>query len=119
MKKRQIKRFFLTVPVVLGLSLVACGASGDVAGDGWRTSGVVAGSGTITHDGESDVLVSFIDEYGDNLSTITIGEEDQDTAEETDPAMNLKTMWVSGNIRGRTAGCASTMIPREFVNDQG
>ena len=89
MKKRQIKRFFLTVPVVLGLSLVACGASGDVAGDDWRTSGVVAGSGTITHDGESDVLVSFIDEYGDNLSTITIGEEDQDTAEETDPAMNL------------------------------
>lgn len=52
MKKRQIKRFFLTVPVVLGLSLVACGASGDVAGDGWRTSGVVAGSGTITHDGK-------------------------------------------------------------------
>ena len=65
MKKRQIKRFFLTVPVVLGLSLVACGASGDVAGDYWRTSGVVAGSGTI-------------------------GEEDQDTAEETDPAMNLE-----------------------------
>ena len=47
---------------MLGLSLVACGASGDVAGDDWRTSGVVAGSGTITHDGESDVLVSFIDE---------------------------------------------------------
>ena len=89
MKRRQIKRFFLTVPVVLGLSLVACGASGNVAGDDWRTSGVVAGSGTITHDGQSDVLVSFIDEYGDNLSTITIGEEDQDTAEETDPAMNL------------------------------
>ncbi len=42
MKKRQIKRFFLTVPVVLGLSLVACGASGNVAGDDWRTSGVVA-----------------------------------------------------------------------------
>ena len=58
--------------------------------DDWRTSGVVAGSGTITHDGQSDVLVSFIDEYGDNLSTITIGEEDQDTAEETDPAMNLE-----------------------------
>ena len=93
------------MPVVLGLSLVACGASGDVAGDDWRTSGVVAGSGTITHDGESDVLVSFIDEYGDNLSTITIGEEDQDTAEETDPAMNLE------DYVGRTAGCASTMIP--------
>ena len=90
MKKRQIKRFFLTVPVVLGLSLVACGASGNVAGDDWRTSGVVAGSGTITHDGQSDVLVSFIDEYGDNLSTITIGEEDQDTAEKTGPAMNLE-----------------------------
>lgn len=31
----------------------------DVAGDDWRVSGVVAGSGTITHDGESvDVLVT-------------------------------------------------------------
>ena len=88
------------MPVVLGLSLVACGASGDVAGDDWRTSGVVAGSGTITHDGESDVLVSFIDEYGDNteliwlwdpveryvfredLSTIAIGESDQDAEQD-------------------------------------
>ena len=56
---RQTKRVFLIVPVVLGLSLAACGASGDVAGDDWRTSGVVAGSGTITHDGKSvDVLVT-------------------------------------------------------------
>ena len=119
MKKRQIKRFFLTVPVVLGLSLVACGASGDVAGDGWRTSGVVAGSGTITHDGESDVLVSFIDEYGDNLSTITIGEEDQDTAEETDPAMNLEDyvgLWeYQGENRWLRIHDDSTW---EFVNDQ-
>ena len=119
MKKRQIKRFFLTVPVVLGLSLVACGASGDVAGDDWRTSGVVAGSGTITHDGESDVLVSFIDEYGDNLSTITIGEEDQDTAEETDPAMNLEDyvgLWeYQGENRWLRIHDDSTW---EFVNDQ-
>lgn len=118
MKKRQIKRFFLTVPVVLGLSLVACGASGDVAGDDWRTSGVVAGSGTITHDGESDVLVSFIDEYGDNLSTITIGEEDQDTAEETDPAMNLEDyvgLWeYQGENRWLRIHDDSTW---EFVND--
>ena len=123
---RQTKRVFLTVPVVIGLGLAACGASGDVAGDDWRTSGVVAGSGTITHDGksvdvlvivsetsaafyrdeskqvlydsvlfpmhipdaeqtfnaisfddmdgdgESDVLVSFIDEYGDNTELIWI-----------------------------------------------
>ena len=56
---RQKKRIFLTVPVVIGLGLAACGASGDVAGDDWRTSGVVAGSGTITHDGKSvDVLVT-------------------------------------------------------------
>ena len=119
MKKRQIKRFFLTVPVVLGLSLVACGASGDVAGDDWRTSGVVAGSGTITHDGQSDVLVSFIDEYGDNLSTITIGEEDQDTAEKTDPAMNLEDyvgLWeYQGENRWLRIHDDSTW---EFVNDQ-
>ncbi|MFR6693533.1 MAG: hypothetical protein ACLUS6_05895 [Dysosmobacter sp.] len=31
----------------------------DVAGEDWRTTGVVVGSGTITHDGESvDVLVT-------------------------------------------------------------
>ena len=59
MKKRQTKRICLTMPVVFALSLMACGASGDVAGDDWRTSGVVAGSGTITHDGKSvDVLVT-------------------------------------------------------------
>ena len=119
MKKRQIKRFFLTVPVVLGLSLVACGASGDVAGDGWRTSGVVAGSGTITHDGESDVLVSFIDEYGDNLSTITIGEEDQDTAEETDPAMNLEDYVGLWEYQGENLWLRiHEDATWEFVNDQ-
>ena len=170
---RQTKRIFLTVPVVIGLGLAACGASGDVAGDDWRTSGVVAGSGTITHDGksvdvlvtvsetsaafywdepeqvlydsvlfpmhipdaeqtfnaisfddmdgdgESDVLVSFIDEYEDNLSTITIGEEDQDTAEETDPAMNLEDyvgLWeYQGENRWLRIHDDSTW---EFVNDQ-
>ena len=41
------------------LSLAACGNSDDVAGEDWRTSGMVAASGTITHDGESvDVLVT-------------------------------------------------------------
>ena len=94
MKKRQIKRFFLTVPVVLGLSLVTCGASGDVAGDDWRTSGVVAGSGTI-------------------------GEEDQDTAEEMDPAMNLEDyvgLWeYQGENRWLRIHDDSTW---EFVNDQ-
>lgn len=44
--------------LALCLSLAACG-SDDVAGDDWRTSGVVAASGTITHGGESvDVLVT-------------------------------------------------------------
>ena len=41
------------------LSLAACGNSDDVAGEDWRTSGMVAASGTITHDGKSvDVLVT-------------------------------------------------------------
>ena len=68
--------------------------------------------------GESDVLVSFIDEYGDNLSTITIGEEDQDTAEETDPAMNLEDyvgLWeYQGENRWLRIHDDSTW---EFVND--
>ena len=45
--------------LALCLSLAACGNSDDVAGDDWRTTGMVVGSGTITHDGESvDVLVT-------------------------------------------------------------
>lgn len=45
--------------LALCLSLAACGNSDDVAGEDWRTTGVVASSGTITHDGESvDVLVT-------------------------------------------------------------
>ena len=170
---RQTKRIFLTVPVVIGLGLAACGASGDVAGDDWRTSGVVAGSGNITHDGksvdvlvtvsetsaafywdepeqvlydsvlfpmhipdaeqtfnaisfddmdgdgESDVLVSFIDEYGDNLSTITIGEEDQDTAEETDPAMNLEDYVGLWEYQGENRWLRiHDDFTWEFVNDQ-
>ena len=36
--------------VLLCLSLTACGdSSDDVTGDDWRTSGVVAAEGTITH----------------------------------------------------------------------
>ncbi len=41
-------------------------------GDDWRASGDVAASGTITHDGESDVLVSFIHENGDETELIWI-----------------------------------------------
>ena len=54
------KLLALLLAAVLCLSMAACGGStDDVAGDDWRVSGVVAGSGTITHDGESvDVLVT-------------------------------------------------------------
>ena len=52
----------ILIPVLamaLCLSLAACGNSDDVAGEDWRTTGVVVGSGTITHDGDSvDVLVT-------------------------------------------------------------
>ena len=50
----------LLLAAVFCLSMAACdGSADDVAGDDWRVSGVVAGSGTITHDGESvDVLVT-------------------------------------------------------------
>ena len=56
---RLKKHFALVLAAALCLSLTACGGSDNVAGDDWRTTGVVAGSGTITHDGESvDVLVT-------------------------------------------------------------
>ena len=54
---KQIVSFALAL--ALGLGLAACGDSGDAAGEDWRTTGVVVGSGTITHDGDSvDVLVT-------------------------------------------------------------
>lgn len=55
------KLFVLAIALLLCLS--ACGGSDDdTAGDDWRTSGIVVGNGTITHDGESvDVLVTISD----------------------------------------------------------
>ena len=54
---KQIVSFALAP--ALCLRLAACGDSGDAAGEDWRTTGVVVGSGTITHDGDSvDVLVT-------------------------------------------------------------
>lgn len=57
---RQRRPFLtFTLALLFCLSLAACGNSDDVAGDDWRTTGMVVGSGTITHDGESvDVLVT-------------------------------------------------------------
>ena len=57
----RLKRgFALVLVAALCLSLAACGGTdNDITGDDWRVSGVVAGSGPITHDGESvDVLVT-------------------------------------------------------------
>ena len=49
----RLKRgFALVLVAALCLSLAACGGTdNDITGDDWRVSGVVAGSGTITHDG--------------------------------------------------------------------
>ena len=59
MKNRWKHIFIPVLAMAICLSLAACGNSDDVAGEDWRTTGVVVGSGTITHDGESvDVLVT-------------------------------------------------------------
>ena len=59
MKNRWKHIFIPVLAMALCLSLAACGNSDDVAGEDWRTTGVVVGSGTITHDSESvDVLVT-------------------------------------------------------------
>ena len=49
----------LLMALLMCLSLAACSSSDDPeAGNDWRTTGIVVGSGTITHDGDSvDVLV--------------------------------------------------------------
>lgn len=55
------KKYALLWGAALCLGLSACGGpEDDLAGDDWRVSGVVDGSGTITHDGDSvDVLVTI------------------------------------------------------------
>ena len=59
MKNRWKSTAFFAQVMVLCLCLAACGNSDDVAGDDWRTTGMVVDSGTITHDGDSvDVLVT-------------------------------------------------------------
>lgn len=59
MKNRWKHIFIPVLTMALCLSLAACGNSDNVAGDDWRTTGMVVGSGTITHDSESvDVLVT-------------------------------------------------------------
>ena len=59
MKNRCKNTAFFAQVMVLCLCLTACGNSDDVAGDDWRTTGMVVDSGTITHDGDSvDVLVT-------------------------------------------------------------
>lgn len=53
------KLLALISALTLCLSFAACGNSNEVAGNDWRTTGMVVGSGTITHDGDSvDVLVT-------------------------------------------------------------
>ena len=51
------KLLALISALALCLSLAACGNSDDVAGADWRTTGMVVGSGTITHTGEGSVKV--------------------------------------------------------------
>ena len=59
MKNRCKNTAFFAQVMVLCLCLAACGNSDDVAGDDWRTTGMVVDSGSITHDGDSvDVLVT-------------------------------------------------------------
>ena len=59
MKNRWKRTIPFALALALCLSLAACGDSGDITGDDWRTSGMVVSGGTITHDGESvDVLVT-------------------------------------------------------------
>ena len=69
------KLLALISALALCLSLAACGNSDEVAGNDWRTTGVVVGNGTITHTGEGSVKVLVtIDE---NSAAFYIDEQNQ------------------------------------------
>ena len=58
MKNRWKHIFIPVLAMALCLSLAACGNSDDVAGEDWRTTGIVRAEGTVTRGGEDrDVLV--------------------------------------------------------------
>lgn len=58
MQKKTVRQIIFLLCLALCIGMTACG-NDDAAGADWRTTGVVAASGTITHDGESvDVLVT-------------------------------------------------------------
>ena len=60
------KKLLALVPAAaLCLNLTAChGYSGDTAGEDWRTAGMIAGRGTITHSGESIDVLAVVSENG-------------------------------------------------------
>ena len=56
---RKRRHLLAGILLVLCLLCTACGKTDDIAGDDWRATGVVVGSGTITRGGDSvDVLVT-------------------------------------------------------------
>ena len=86
------KNFALLLAAVLCMSLTACGSGGsdNVAGNDWRVTGVVQGSGTITRDGEdTDVLVCVhaadTTFYYDTKEQVLFGSVDYPVPLEGDP----------------------------------
>ena len=72
MKKRNL--FLPALPALICLILCACGAQNE-AGDDWRDSGAVVGSGIITHDGSSAGVLVTVSEssaafYWDNPAQV-------------------------------------------------
>ncbi|MDO5422433.1 MAG: hypothetical protein Q4F41_01750 [Eubacteriales bacterium] len=66
MRKRLRQRLALLLAAILWPSLAACGWSdddGNAVGGDWRVSGVVVGSGTITHDNEGNEPTDSEDGY--------------------------------------------------------
>ena len=91
----------LVLALILSLSLAACAGNdantdddqdNDIAGNDWRTTGVVRDSGTITRDGEDTAVLVCLDK---NTAAFYLDSEDETLYDYVTYPVGIATPWES------------------------